>query len=108
MILKHAKDALKTFEKTLLYSTGQERRMNNANAAIAANRTDETLYDKISKFGDLISLKNAYIIPLRVVTDTGHVNHPTKLYTKIICTPETDLKLFQSNKQVAAVTAFNA
>lgn len=116
-ILKHIpKYLLKTFEKTLLCSkkkvllpTGQDRRVNNPKAANAANRTDENVTDRIDKLRHLIRQKNIFTIPLKFLTNIGLVNHSIIFDKKIICTREADLsKLFESNKQVAAVTAPDA
>ena len=57
------KDAVETFENTLLYSrktfklpTNQDRRLHNNNTA--ANRTDSNLKEKITKFADGINENN--------------------------------------------------
>lgn len=65
--------------------------------------------DKIDKFTNLINQQNTCRVPLKFLTNIGLVNHPIKFDTKIICTLETDLKkVFESNKQVATVTAPDA
>ena len=95
-ILKHMpKEALKAYEKTLLYSkekvnlpNNMDKRLNNTTTVNATNRTDANLTDKISKFMGLISQKNTCRNPLRFLTDIDLVMHPLKLGTKTICTNE--------------------
>ena len=69
-ILKHMpKDALKTYEKTLLYSKGKviltgnrDRKLNSANDA--DDPADANLSQRITKFANVIKQNNTYRIPL--------------------------------------------
>lgn len=106
-ILKHMpKDALETFENTLLYSrkkvklaTNQDRQLHSDNSG--ANRTDSNLTERITKFADVIIKKNGYRFLIIFLSHIRIVNHAIKIDTKITRTLETHLrKLFESNKLV--------
>lgn len=76
--------------KKVALSTGHECRANNSTTTNTANEADGNLTDRIDKFMDLISQKNTYRIPLKLLTNIDLVNHPIKLDT-FICYLETDL-----------------
>lgn len=76
--------------KKVALSTGHESRVNNSTTTNTANEADGNLTDRTDKFMDLISQKNTYRIPLRLLTNIDLVNHPIKLDT-FICYLETDL-----------------
>lgn len=80
--LKH--DSLKSspllLKKVALW-TGHECRANNSTTANTANEANENLTDRIDKFMDLISQKNTYRVPLKLLTNIDLVNHPIKLDT---------------------------
>lgn len=82
---------LKTFEGTLLSVTGEvitpannNRRQNN-NTTTFANRTDNNLLERITKFQELLNSNNTYKIPLRFVRDIGLVKKLIEVNSKIIC-----------------------
>ena len=76
-----------------------DRRSNNS--WVPANRTDENLSDRITKFRTYIGNQNLYRVPLRFLSDPGLVIQLVKLDLKIICSLETKIsKLFESNRQV--------
>ena len=103
-MLKHfPKDALETFQETLLYSkkkvelTGdRDRRLNNTNTA--ADRTEANLTERITKFQNIIKENTVYKIPLKFLVDIGLVNFPSKFNTKFIFTLEANMnRLLESN-----------
>ena len=112
-ILKHLpKDALKTLEKTILYSkqtvyfntTTIDREIHNSNTA--NDITDLNINERIPKFKN--QLKNEFVcrVPLRYFTDIGKINFPLKTDFRIKCHLETDMKkLFKSKKTVTAIGA---
>ena len=97
------KVTLETFYTELLYSkkkvelTGnRDRRLNNNNTA--ANRTDENLTERITKFQNIIKENTIYKISLKFLVDIGLVNFPFKFNTKFIFTLETNMnRFFESN-----------
>ena len=89
--------SLKTIEKSLLYSKkpvvirgGGDRRAHRTNDANVANRTDENLTDRITRFTD--QLQNEFInrIPLKFLCNVGLANQCFKFNSKYILTLETD------------------
>ena len=62
--------------------------------------TDESLDERLEKFGVQIDDKYAYRIPLKCFCDLGKINFPTKIDLKIRCTLETDMKIFFESKKV--------
>ena len=127
-MLKHLpKDALKTIEKTHLYSkqavyyadVGIDLRIHNEygvnltglNATAAATKKaayakDLNIDDRIKKFKNQLKNEYVYRIPLRYFTDIGKINFPTKVDYRIKLFLETDMKrLFESRKLLATGTA---
>ena len=70
------------------------------NTAVAANRTEENLTNRIIKFSNVISNESVYGIPLLYKVENGLINYSVKFDIKIICTFETNIKncLNQTNK----------
>ena len=107
-ILKHLpKDALETFQSELLYSkrrvilTGAvvDRRVHNS--ANLAQRRDENIAKRITKFQNLIKSNNVYRIPLRFLVDVGLVNFPTAFNKKFTFNLEQNRnKVFEAKLKV--------
>ena len=101
--------ALKTIEKTILYSKksfairgGGDRQAHRANDANAVNRTNENLTDRIAKFADQLQNECIYRIPLKFLCDIGLVNQCFQFNTKYILALGTDMqKLFEPNANQA-------
>ena len=71
--------------------------------------TDEKLDNRITLFIDQPKNECAYRVALQYFTDIGKINFPLKIYFKITCHLETDLKtLFESKKRVTVIGAPNA
>ena len=107
-LLKHVqKDELKKIQNDLLYSKDKVAIYGNDNDrrarytrsnAIAGNRTDQNLTDRIANFQDQIKGSYIYPIPLKYLCDIGLVNQCFKFNTKYILTLETDTqRLFEAN-----------
>ena len=119
-MLKHLPDdALKTFQKELLYSkkpiiikgnaanTIADRR-NHIHAAARNSNTDANIEDRIAKFNkdDALSKKKVYRIPLKYLVDIGFVNLPTAFNVKFVFHLEKTLaRLFESRAKSANTTA---
>ena len=104
-MLKHMPDdALKTYDKTLLYSKKAVKLANNVDRLpnnTDNSRTDDNLDDRIDKFHDLLGKKKICQIPLTFLIDLGLANFPISFDTRYILTLEQDLnKLFESKKKV--------
>lgn len=88
-------DAFETFVKTLVTQKSKlgltSDKMYHNNGAIA-NRSDDNLNKRITKFHNYIKDENTYRAPLRFQVDIGMVNQPLKLDLKIKCTLETKIK----------------
>ena len=104
-MLKHLpKDALKTIEKTHLYSkklvyyneVSMDRRNHNrtgltttrlTNAQITTLKANYAkglnIYDRITKFSNQLQNEHVYRIPLRYFSDIGKINFPTKIDYRI-------------------------
>ena len=127
-MLKHLpKDALKTIEKTNLYSkqavcyadAGIDRRVHNGdgvsvtglNATQTAARKasyakDLNIDHRIPKFKNQLKKEYVYRILLRYFTDVGKINFLRKIVYRIKLLSETDMKrLFESRKLLATGTA---
>ena len=110
-ILKHMEgDALKTFQKDLLYSnkkvslpTGEHQQNHyTIQAADADKRTGDKLDDRLEKFSDQLQNEYYYMIPLRFLCDLVLVNQPVKFNTKWLKTVEQDYqKLFETKANQA-------
>ena len=103
-MLKHMPDdALKTYDKTLLYSKKAVKLANNVDRLpnnTDNSRTDDNLDDRIDKFHDLLGKKKICQIPLTFLIDLGLANFPISFDTRYILTLEQDLnKLFESKKK---------
>ena len=128
-MLKHMPiDALKTMQKTLLFSKkavyfaseNYERRNHNSKdlTYIGLNAAQQTLKkqlhakdlnidDRISLFKEQLKNEFVYRIPLRYFSDIGKISFPTKIDDyRINIFLETNMdKLFESRKVLAANTA---
>ena len=100
------KDALKTFEKTILYikesvtlsGSCDRQTYNNENLNL---RIDADLADRINKLEDVINKQEVYRIPLRFFVYLGLVLFDSKIF----CTLETDMSnLFETNAKSAAIS----
>ena len=109
-MLKHLpKDALKTFEYTLICSksnvtltSDRDRRLNNTNTPL--NRTNPKLTERITKFQNIIKEENVHKIPLKLLVDLGLGNFPFKFNTKFLFTLEANInRLFESNAKMEAI-----
>ena len=123
-MLKHLpKDALKTIQKTHLYSKEPvyynspdiDRRNHNGDGLsttglnatqIATNKANYAkelnIDDRITKFKTQIQNEFAYRILLRYFSDIGKINFPTKIDYRIKLFLESDMKkLFESKKVLA-------
>ena len=79
-----------------------DRRSNNNDDA--TKRTDDDIEDREDLFAVQIDSKYVYRIPLKYFCDLGKINFPTKIYLKICCALETEMKrLFESKKKVTAI-----
>ena len=73
-----------------------DRRLNNTTTA--ADRTDDNLTDRTTKFQNIIKVDAVYRISLKFFVDLGLVSFPFKFNTKFVFTLEKNLnKLFETN-----------
>ena len=100
-MLKHLPEiALETFQSEILYSKkrvilASDRRVHNS--AILAQRRDENIADRITKFQNTLATNKVYRIPLRFLVDVGLVNFPTAFNTKFTFNLEQNMtKLFEA------------
>ena len=111
-ILKHIPEkALAVIENDLLYSKkivqlpiGDDRRdKHTADGGNAADRTDDNLDERITKFQNQLKNTYWYRIPLKYLCDIGYVNTPIKFNTKWRLTFETNMsRLFESKTNLTA------
>ena len=125
-MLKHLPaDALKTIEKTPLYSkkavsyndVNIERKIHNGDRITTTEMnatqmtTSKKIYakdinigDRITKFKEQLKNEHVYRIPLRYFTDLGKINFPTKINYRIKLHFETKMKkLFDIRKVLASI-----
>ena len=118
-------DALKTLQKTLLFSkkpvyfanAGYDRRNCNSKdltftglstadttAKKASHAKDLNIDDRIALFQNMLKNEHVYRIPFRYFSDIGKINFPTRIDYRIKLFLETDMdKLFQSKKVLASI-----
>ena len=113
-MLKHLpKDALKTVEKTYLYSKElvyyndvNINRRNHNGGGITTKKNyakDLNIDDGITKFKEMLKNERAYRILLQYFTDNGKINFSTKIDYRVKLHLEKDMKkLFESRKVLAA------
>ena len=74
------------------------------NSNTDADRTNNNIDDRMTKFATQLQNKFVYRIPLRYLCDLGKINFPVKTDIKIRGTLETEMKkLFKSNKRVTTM-----
>ena len=103
------KDALKTFQNTLLYSKedimltgGRKRHLHNSNNLTL--RKDNNITKTLASYKNSSKNKMVYRILLRILCNIGLLNFPVKLVTKIICILETNMnKLFEFAQKVTGL-----
>ena len=92
---------LKRLPKEVL-KDGEDRQDEWINDAIANNRTDDNIDERIQKFQNQLQNVYWYRIPLKYICDLGLVNTPIKFNTKWRSTFETNMqKLFESKTNQA-------
>ena len=91
-------------KKIVQLPTGEGRRdKHTANGENAADRTDDNLDERITKFQNQLKNTYWYRIPLKYLCDIGYVNTPIKFNTKWRLTFETNMsRLFESKTNLNA------
>ena len=73
------------------------------NSAALNDIADLNINERITKFQNQLKNEFVYRIPLRYITDLGKINFPPKIYFRIKCHLETEMKkLFESKATVGA------
>lgn len=91
------KDALETYEKTLLYSKKKARVPSNEDRSLHnndtnVNRTNENLTERTTKVSNYIGKDYVYRIPLTYFAEIELVHFLVKFNIKIVCALETNIK----------------